>query len=433
MVAQSVQSVAQEPAPAAHERPVNVLLVDDEPSNLLALEAVLQGLGLNLLRARSGREALRHLLKEDCALVLMDVRMPGMNGFETAELIRQRERCQRTPIIFLTGFETNDVQMFKGYSLGAVDYLCKPIIPEVLRSKVAVFVDIFRKTEEVRRQGELLRELERRQHEQEMLDARARWEAERLREEIRIAREIQQKLFPAAPVPLHGFEISGASYPAEATGGDYFDYIPMADGCLGVVIGDVSGHGFGPALLMAETRAYLRAFMLTRTDVGEILTLVNRALAADVEDRFATMLLGRLDPAARTFVYNSAGHATGYVLDGAGAVRVRLESTGVPLAVRPDSTYEAVPPVTLEPGELVLLLTDGVPEAHAPDSEELFGLERTLKVVREHRDKPAREIVDRLYAAVNEFCGARVQYDDLTAMVLKVGPRQQPDGGSAPA
>jgi serine phosphatase RsbU (regulator of sigma subunit) len=408
-------------APPPPNQRVKVLLVDDEPRNLLALEALLHSADLDLIKANSGREALRCLLKDDFALILMDVRMPAMDGLETAELIRQRERSQRTPIIFLTAFEPDDLQVFKGYSVGAVDYLHKPIVPEVLRSKVAVFIDIYRKTEEVKRQAELLRELERRQHEREMADARARWEAERIQRELLIAKEIQQRLFPPASVPLPGFDISGASYPAEATGGDYFDYIPMADGSLSIVIADVSGHGFGPALLMAETRAYLRAFMLARTDVGEILTLMNRALAADVEDRFATLLLGRLDPRACSFVYTSAGHPTGYVLDPSGAVRTRLRSTGLPLAVRPDSSYEAAAPIILASGELVLLLTDGVLEAHPPDKEEeIFGLDRTLEVVRAHQNKPAREIVDRLYEAVRAFCGPRVQFDDLTVLVLKV-------------
>jgi serine phosphatase RsbU (regulator of sigma subunit) len=170
---------------------------------------------------------------------------------------------------------------------------------------------------------------------------------------------------------------------------------------------------------MAEIRAYLRAFLRTRSDVGEIVALLNRALAADSPDRFATLLLGRLDGPTRSFVYASAGHFPGYVLDPSGAVRVRLESTGMPLAVVPDGDYEAAPPVVLQPGEVMVLLTDGVPEAFSP-AEELFGLDRTLGVVRAHRDRPAREIVDRLYEAVRDFCGARVQFDDLTVIVIKV-------------
>lgn len=132
---------------------VNVLIVDDHPENLMALEAILTGPNQNLVRAYSGEEALRCLLNQDFAVILLDVQMPGMDGFETATLIRKRLRSQHTPIIFLTAYSTSDKQMFKGYSLGAVDYLFKPIEPDILASKVSVFVDLFKKTEEVKRQA----------------------------------------------------------------------------------------------------------------------------------------------------------------------------------------------------------------------------------------------------------------------------------------
>src|SRR4028118_1110577 len=135
------------------EPKVNVLLVDDHPENLLALEAILGNLGQHLVRANSGAEALRCLLHQDFAVILLDVQMPGMDGFETATLIRNRKRSQHTPIIFLTAFSTSDPPMFKGYSLGAVDYLFKPVEPEILTSKVSVFVDLYNKTAEVKRQA----------------------------------------------------------------------------------------------------------------------------------------------------------------------------------------------------------------------------------------------------------------------------------------
>ena len=401
------------------DRKANILLVDDAPANLLALEAVLGDLGQNLVKAHSGTDALRYLMDHDAAIILMDVQMPGLDGFETAELIRRRERTRHTPIIFLTAHERTDTQIFKGYKAGAVDFLTKPFVPEVLRSKVTVFVDLFRKTEQVRQQSELLREIERKEHERQMAEAKERWEQERLREEIRLARVIQQKLFPVAPLPSASFDISGASYPAEATGGDYFDYIPMRDGGLGVVIGDVSGHGFGPALLMAELRAYLRALLLTRADVGEIVGLLNRALADDApEGHFATLLLARLDPTTRSLVYASAGHMPGYILSPSGAVKSILLSTGTPLAVLPDAGFPAVTVAPLEPGELLLLLTDGIVEAHGPD-EKLFGMDRVLDVVRAHQGRSARTIVDTLYGVVRDFCGAQTQLDDITVIVIK--------------
>ncbi|MHC0062097.1 hybrid sensor histidine kinase/response regulator [Nostoc sp. UIC 10890] len=135
------------------ESKVNILLVDDKLENLLALEAILEKLGENLVRATSGEEALRCLLHQDFAVILLDVQMPGMDGFETATLIRNRGRSRHTPIIFLTAFSTSDQMLFKGYALGAVDYLLKPLDPNILTSKVIVFVELFKKTEAVKQQA----------------------------------------------------------------------------------------------------------------------------------------------------------------------------------------------------------------------------------------------------------------------------------------
>ena len=128
---------------ATSPRPVRILLVDDDEANLLSLTATLESLGQELVLARSGEEALRQLLEQDFAAILLDVKMPGMDGFETAEMIRNRKRSKDTPILFLTGFRSDD-HLFRGYDLGAVDFLHKPIVPEVLRSKVRVFVDLAR-------------------------------------------------------------------------------------------------------------------------------------------------------------------------------------------------------------------------------------------------------------------------------------------------
>jgi PAS domain S-box-containing protein len=140
--------------------PVNLLLVDDIEENLVALEAILEPLGENLVTARSGEEALRALLHRDFACILLDVQMPGLDGFETAALIKQRDRTKHVPIIFLTAISKEERHVFRGYSSGAVDYLFKPFEPEMLRSKVSVFIDLHRKNAEVQRQGELLREQE---------------------------------------------------------------------------------------------------------------------------------------------------------------------------------------------------------------------------------------------------------------------------------
>jgi PAS domain S-box-containing protein len=167
---------ADGPAP-----PANVLLVDDDPANLLALEALLAGPGRNLVKARSGEEALRHLLAEDFAVVLLDVQMPGLDGFETARLVRGRERSRHTPIIFVTAHDSPGPTVAEAYALGGVDFLVKPLVPEVVRAKVAVFVDLFEKAEQVTRQAERLRLMERREYERRVADEARRQTEERFR------------------------------------------------------------------------------------------------------------------------------------------------------------------------------------------------------------------------------------------------------------
>jgi signal transduction histidine kinase/CheY-like chemotaxis protein len=138
------------------ESKANVLLVDDRPENLLAMQTILEDLGQNLICASSGHEALRYLLTEDVALILLDVQMPGLNGFDFAELVRERERTQHTPIIFVSATSRDEQYVFKGYSLGAVDYMTKPFEPEILKSKVRFFTKLYLQNQEIKRQAELL-------------------------------------------------------------------------------------------------------------------------------------------------------------------------------------------------------------------------------------------------------------------------------------
>ena len=241
-------------------------------------------------------------------------------------------------------------------------------------------------------------------------------------EEFRVAREIQQRLFPKTSPQPGPFDIAGATHPAQATGGDYFDYVAMADGCLGIVVADVTGHGVGPALLMAETRAYLRTLAMNATDVGEILTGTHRALADDVDlERYVTLLLAKLDPRSQSLSYASAGHPTGYVLEASGAVKALLKPTGVPFGAPLKAPYAAAPPIPLAAGDIVLLVTDGIEEATSPDNQ-FFGAQRILDVVRSHTRNTAQEILQALEDAVREFSHNQPQLDDMTVAVVKVNP-----------
>jgi two-component system, sensor histidine kinase len=174
----------------------DILVVDDDAKNLLAIEAALGALGPRLVKARSGDEALRRLLEQDFALILLDVQMPGMDGFETARIIRERRRTSHVPIIFITAYGRDAEQTLEGYALGAVDFLFKPIVPEILRAKASVFVELQQRTHQVRRQAEQLRELERLHHARQLLEERRRWEADALRiqmqEQVRINRQLEE-------------------------------------------------------------------------------------------------------------------------------------------------------------------------------------------------------------------------------------------------
>lgn len=234
------------------------------------------------------------------------------------------------------------------------------------------------------------------------------------------ARQIQKRLFPARAPHLKGYEIAGQTNPAESVAGDYFDYITMEKETMGLVVGDVSGHGVGPAMLMAETRAYLRALAREGHGLHEILQRANDYLYRDTDaDKFVTLFLGELDPFRRRFKYTSAGHETAYILNASGEIQTSLKSTTTPLGLFEKMSIDPMKAIELKCGDILVVLTDGVIEA-ARGEEEFFGPERAMDVVRQHLSKSAAEIVGALHRAVHEFLGTYQQEDDLTALVVKV-------------
>ena len=239
--------------------------------------------------------------------------------------------------------------------------------------------------------------------------------------EIRLARTVQEKLYPAGPPELTGFDLAGAAVPADHTCGDYYDFVPMADGRIAIAVGDVSGHGFSAALIMAETRAYLRSLVGSGADPDEILRQLNVFLCDDTEDeRFVTLVLAILDPARRSLVFASAGHIPGYLLDGSGVTRRHLESTGMPLGIFGEAEFPVSPEIPLAEGDLLVLLTDGATEAQNEDGD-FFEAEGVLRVVMEERGQGSADIIRGLRTAIEEFASQNPQRDDITAVVCKVG------------
>lgn len=239
-------------------------------------------------------------------------------------------------------------------------------------------------------------------------------------EEFRVAREIQQHLFPKQAPIIDGFDIAGASSPAAATGGDYFDYLKTTDGQLVLAVADVSGHGAGPAMLMAETRAYLRLLVRNRHHLGDILVRANNMVGEDVgKDRFITMHLVKLDSKSKMIAHSSSGHTPGYIIGEKGEIKSKMKRTGIALGVTPDAPYEVEGPLKLVKGDIIILLTDGL--AETPNSEgELFGAQRVIDELHRNRSLSAAEIVNSVFKKVADFSQGAEQEDDYTMIVAKV-------------
>jgi len=236
---------------------------------------------------------------------------------------------------------------------------------------------------------------------------------------LKVAHELQQRLAKAITL-VPGFDIAGKTYSAVETSGDFFDIIDMPDGYIGIVIGDVVGHGIGAAMIMAETRAYLRAISRYEKDPSVILERLNSELVIDLQsEHFVTLVLARIHPQERSLVYASAGHNKSYLLHNSGSVHIEMASTGIPLGFLKDTEYEKSEPHDLLPGSILVLLTDGITEAHSTDRVQ-FGDSRALEVVRQHRENPAQDIIKNLYYEVCSFSQKKTQDDDMTAVICKV-------------
>ncbi len=254
---------------------------------------------------------------------------------------------------------------------------------------------------------------ERKKAERQLQENRAQFE---------LARQIQERLFPNRKPTSNVLDVAGTSIPADTTGagGDYYDFLSMLNDKWGFVVGDVTGHGVGPAMIMAETRAYLRILATNRNDPGTIVTRTNRVLCEDLDtERFVTLFLAVIDPETRQFNYASAGHTPGFVIGADGSVKATLKRTGVPLGMKDDVEYESSSNHPLESGDVLVLTTDGIDETMNGE-EEFYGRKRITQTVAKHRDKSAQEILEALLKSARDFADGQQQDDDLTAVIVKV-------------
>ncbi len=236
--------------------------------------------------------------------------------------------------------------------------------------------------------------------------------------QLQLARDVQQQFYASAPSAA-GLDIGASAHPAYETGGDYFDFVTMSDGSLVIAVGDVEGHGFGSALVMALTRAYVRSFVAMGLALDEVLAQVNRMLFKDLKNgRFVTLALARITKDDHCLSFASAGHVSGFLLT-PDRQTIPLESTGPPLGLFAESKFERREETILETGQTLVLMTDGAAESAAPDGAE-FGCEGVLACVRERCAQSAQSIAEEIYASARNFVNYEPQADDITSVVIKV-------------
>ena len=377
--------------------PLRALIIEDSALDAKVLVGLLQAGGYEVTseRVETAEHFVAALNAAEWDIILADYNLPEFDGPEGLRLLQ--ESGQDIPFIVISGGigEYLAVQIMKS---GAHDYLMKGN----LKRLVPV---VEREVREAR---------ERTKH------RKAEAALHSANEQMHIAREIQQRLFPKEAPKLKGYDLAGLTESAEETAGDYYDFIPMPNNCIGLVVGDVTGHGIGPALLMAETRAYLRILAGENTDVGKILTRANRVLNEDIgSERFVTLLFVMLNPKANTIRYSSAGHPPGLWLDRKGKPKRELTRTGIPLGLRPNTEYGASEEIKLKKGDLLALMSDGVEESISVEGE-LFGKKRIMKVLVGNQSVRASKIVTQLHQAGRAHEEADQQTDDFTTIVLKV-------------
>ena len=247
-------------------------------------------------------------------------------------------------------------------------------------------------------------------------------ERERLERELVTAREIQEKLLPHEMPIVSGFEITGTSLPSQQVGGDYFDFLDIGDGQLGIAIADVSGKGIPAALLMANLQASLHAQVFQPGKVAEVAFRINNLLYRSTDAHmFVTFFYGILDKKRSIFTSTNAGHNQPLIFRADGRIE-RLGEGGLILGFQPDVQYDQQT-VTIRPGEVIVLYTDGITEAADPSSEmvadDLFGVERLVDIIQANLNNSAREIQSAILEAIAEHTHNAPQYDDITLVVIK--------------
>ncbi|RKX99701.1 hypothetical protein DRP77_12825 [Candidatus Poribacteria bacterium] len=378
-----------------------ILVVDDEEDILDLVEMSLTADGFEVITARDGPEALRKVREEEPDLILLDISMPGMDGYEVMERLKGDKRTSSIPIIMLTAASQKEDKV-RSFSAGADDYVVKPFDTDELTARIRA---VLSRTRAIKYINPLMRAMD--------------WSVEELERNLEAAVKIQRNLLPKEPPKLRGIQFGDILESSMTVSGDLYDYIPLDQYRVGVAIADVRGKGLPAALLMVMVRTILRLVARELSSPGEVLKKINDMLQADTDPEiFVTMIYGILDTRSFTFTYSNAGHCSPILANERTGKVEFLRESGLILGIFDFASFEDVE-VELKEGDLLLLYTDGVTETENP-SGELYGEERLADFVKANLSLPPRELCKAIKEELEEFSGTDQRADDMTIVAMKI-------------
>jgi sigma-B regulation protein RsbU (phosphoserine phosphatase) len=387
---------------AAARAPETILAVDDTPTNISLLAGLL-GEQYKVKAATNGAKALELAAANPPDLILLDIMMPGLSGYDVLERLRADPRLRHIPVIMISAVDEIE-SVIRCIELGAEDYLPKPFNPTLLRTRVGASL------EKKRLRDDIVRHLDQ------------------IENELKAAREIQLSMVPLdfqSPTAARPVEIFATLEPARDIGGDLYDFFWGEDGRLYFVVADVSGKGAPAALFMARIKTMTRMVaMLYRepsgaaVEPGRICAKINEDVCIDNrQDMFVTVFFGILDPGTRVLTYCNAGHNTPYIIGMNGAMPL-AGAHGIPMGILGDYAYETET-CTLAGGDCIFAYTDGVTEAMDADAS-FFSDKRLERVLVGLAGAPARAVVSEVIASVRDFSAGEPQADDIAAMAIRL-------------
>lgn len=383
-----------------------ILFVDDDTDILALVEMNLKADGFEVICAVDGPEALEKA-KEKPDLILLDIGLPGMDGYEVLENLKKNSKTADIPVVMLTAYAQTD-EKIKGLRAGVEDYITKPFEPEELSLRVQKVLSRSKKAEYV---NPLMGAMGDRFTEEGI---------EQLGVHLKTAAEIQRSLLPKDVPHPKGIEIARMLKTSMTVSGDFYDFIPLEDGQLGIAVADIRGKGVPAALLMVMTRTILRIVCKEEQSPVRVLKRINDILAEDTSTSlFATMVYGVLDPNERTFTYCSAGHCPPVIVNPNREDAIVLETGGMVLGIFDFAEFESET-VMLEKNDLIFFYTDGVTETEKEDDDnEFFGEDRLVDFLKQNISLLPQQLCEELEQTLIDFSGTNQRSDDLTMVVIK--------------